>query len=104
MRISDWSSDVCSSDLPVRSAHFIDGAGAVEQLRAFQRAFDTAVFGGLARSARFRLGEIAIVRRTIAARKRDQRQQCPPEFLHPLPFNCDRSRTAPLAALVVIAA
>src|SRR3546814_4193238 len=54
-------------DRPVRSAHFIDGAGAVEQLRAFQRAFDTAVFGGLARSARFRLGEIAIVRRTIAA-------------------------------------
>src|SRR3546814_9486970 len=39
MRISDWSSDVCSSDLPLRRAHrqqFLCDAAA--QMRGFQRA------------------------------------------------------------------
>src|SRR3546814_6477259 len=36
MRISDWSSDVCSSDLPLPE-ELLDGAGAVAQLLAHRR-------------------------------------------------------------------
>src|SRR3546814_13685374 len=42
MRISDWSSDVCSSDLPLTVASFLEGVGRgdAETARAIGRGLD----------------------------------------------------------------
>src|SRR3546814_17847237 len=91
MRISDWSSDVCSSDLhhtapvgrdlqaavtdvgapddqnrAIIAAHFLEGAGALKQLRTFERAFDAAVFG---------FDRIVLAGCAVAARKRSEERR-----------------------------
>src|SRR3546814_2836680 len=53
MRISDWSSDVCSSDLPALLEH---RAGNLHRLPERSRGGDAAVLAPLERAPRLRSG------------------------------------------------
>src|SRR3546814_4293920 len=57
MRISDWSSDVCSSDLRLPAAPAFAGATA----RALQRPFEPALERAFRRRADLGLGDLAIL-------------------------------------------
>src|SRR3546814_5582288 len=73
MRISDWSSDVCSSDLVILAPAFIVGHPHDDRGEGAQRADHARQFGLILRHARRREGRLAIARashRLIAERAR----------------------------------